>query len=148
MACVFCRILAGELPVSPVLEEAEVFAFMDIHPFRPGHALVVPRKHNQYVHELPEGAVARLMSVGARIAAAIRASELASDGMHFLLNDGPAANQSVPHVHLHLIPRQRGDGARLLAQIAKRPFVALLASAPRARLDEQARQIRAQLSSD
>ena len=145
MTCVFCQILAGELPMSEVYNDDDVIALMDIHPFRPGHVLILPRRHQQYVRELPEGGAEGLMAVGTRIAEAIRASDLPSDGMHFLLNDGPAANQSVPHVHLHLIPRRRGDGGYLLAQLAKRPLLPLLGSAPRARLDDHARQIREHL---
>jgi len=143
--CIFCKIVAGELECSEVYADDEFLAFMDIHPVGPGHVLIVPRRHAQYVAELPHGAAERLFGLGTRIAEAIRHSELPCDALHFLLNDGRAANQTVPHAHLHLIPRRRGDGGRVLTQILKRPLVGLLRPTPRADLDADAKAIMAKL---
>ncbi|MDF1565899.1 MAG: HIT family protein [Deltaproteobacteria bacterium] len=145
MACIFCRIERGELPSSRVFEDERFLAFMDIHPWRPGHVLVVPRRHAARVAELPEGEAEALFALGLRLAAAIRASELPCADLHFVLNDGKGANQSVPHVHLHLIPRQRRDFLKLAGAVISRPLVPLGRPAAREVLDAQAEQIRAAL---
>ena len=143
--CIFCKIIAGTAPCSEVYADEDILAFMDIHPFRPGHVLVIPREHHQYIGELPPGRAEQIMAVGTRVAAALRESGLPCRGMHMLLNDGPAANQTVPHVHLHVIPRAGGDIAKLVLQLAKHPVVGLFRPRAREVLDEHARLIRAQL---
>lgn len=140
--CIFCGIVERTLPASIAFEDATYLAFMDIHPWRPGHLLVIPRLHRQYVGELPEGVAGGLLELGGRLAAALRASEVPCDDVHLLINDGRAANQSVPHVHLHVVPRRRGDLAALASNLLVRPLAPLLGPAPRARLDEQAAAVR------
>ncbi len=139
--CIFCAIVRGEAEASVVLDEGDYLAFMDIFPFRPGHVLVIPKRHAQWVHELEPDEHGELFRVGARVAAAVRRSPVPSDDLHFLINDGPAANQTVPHVHLHVVPRRRGDLPMVLAGLAKRPVVTLLGQSPRAVLDRQAATI-------
>lgn len=145
--CVFCKIVAGELPASVVYEDARHLALMDLYPWRPGHVLVIPKAHSVRVRELDEDARARLFTLGARVADAVRASSIPCDDLHFAINDGPASNQSVPHVHLHVLPRTRGDLPRLLLSLATRPLIALrlLRPAPRATLDRQAAELRSAL---
>jgi histidine triad (HIT) family protein len=92
-----------------VLEEGEIVAFLDTRPVFPGHTLVLPRRHWETIAELPETVLARLTEAGRRVAAAQRLA-LGSDGTFFGLND--IVSQSVPHVHLHVIPRRRKDGLR------------------------------------
>lgn len=128
-----------------VLDEGDFLAFMDIHPFLPGHVLVIPKRHAQYVGELEPAEQAALFTTGARVAAAVRASSIPSGDVHFLINDGPIANQTVPHVHLHVLPRTRGDLPKVFAALAKRPAVTLFGQAPRATLDEEAAAIAAAL---
>lgn len=107
---VFDDILAGRAPVSPVYEDDDVFAFMDIRPFTPGHLLVIPKVPASSLAELDPAVGGKLFQVGQRLAAALRASEVACDGVNFFLADGVAAGQEVFHVHLHVIPRTSGDG--------------------------------------
>jgi diadenosine tetraphosphate (Ap4A) HIT family hydrolase len=145
MPCVFCEIVAGRAPASVVIDEPDVIAFMDIYPWRPGHVLVVPRAHAVRVADLPERAAACLLGVGARIASALRGSSIGCDDVHFLINDGPAAAQTVPHVHLHVVPRVRGDTWRLSARLVQQPVRRLLGATSRAVLDGQAGAIRAGL---
>jgi diadenosine tetraphosphate (Ap4A) HIT family hydrolase len=145
MACIFCQIVAGEQPASPVYEDAGFSAFMDIHPWRPGHVLVIPKKHCVRARDLTAPERAALLEIGVRIGEAARQSDLPCDDVHFMINDGPAANQSVRHVHLHVLPRKRGDLLRLIGQLARRPLVPILPPTRRARLDDQAAQLRAQL---
>lgn len=116
--CVFCRIVAGELPASVVHRDELCWAFMDVRPIRPGHVLVVPARHAVHLHELDAATRARLWEVGQRVAGAHRAT-LASPGHNFLLNDGRAANQTVPHVHLHVIPRAGRDFGRALVSLIR-----------------------------
>jgi histidine triad (HIT) family protein len=143
--CIFCSIARGEAEASVVRTEGDYLAFMDIFPFRPGHVLVIPKRHAQWVHELEPAEQGELFRIGARVAAAVRRSSIPSDDLHFLINDGPAANQTVPHVHLHVVPRRRGDLPSVVAELAKRPIVTLLGQAPRALLDRQAATIAAAL---
>ena len=111
-------------------------AFLDLQPLVPGHVLVVPRAHAAHLADVEDVDGAAVWSLAARVAAGLRAAGLA-DGVNLLLADGAVAWQTVWHVHLHVIPRRRGDGLRLLAAWT-RP--------ERARLDATAEQIRAALT--
>ena len=84
---------------------------MDIHPLNPGHVLVIPTCHAASLAELDPESGADLFRLGQRVAAAIRRSDLRCEGVNFLLADGEAAGQEIFHVHLHVIPRHRGDGS-------------------------------------
>lgn len=107
--CVFEPILAGTAAAHVVLEEADLMAFLDIRPVFPGHTLVVPRQHFATVDDLPAGMAGRLWDAAARVSAAQREA-LGSAGTFFGLND--VVSQSVPHVHLHVVPRRFKDGLR------------------------------------
>jgi histidine triad (HIT) family protein len=108
--CVFCRILDGQLPASFVYRDERCAAFLDIQPVNPGHLLVVPVRHATSLADLDATAAADLMRVAHAAAAALRASNLPCEGVNFFLADGEAAMQEVFHVHLHVLPRVRGDG--------------------------------------
>lgn len=108
--CVFCRIVAGELPASVVHRDERCIAFLDIRPVNPGHVLVVPRQHGDHLADIDGDTAAHLMRVGHRIAAALRASDVRCEGVNLFLADGAAAMQEVFHVHLHVFPRWVGDG--------------------------------------
>lgn len=110
MSCVFCRILAGELPGTFVYRDERCAAFMDIKPVTPGHLLVVPLNHAAGLADLDGAAAAHLMQVGHLLTGALRGSGLRCEGVNFFLADGAAAGQEVFHVHLHLFPRFQGDG--------------------------------------
>ena len=110
MSCVFCRILAGELPGTFVYRDDRCAAFMDIKPVTPGHLLVIPLNHATHLADLDPAAAAHLMEVGHRLAGALRGSGLRCEGVNFFLADGEAAGQEVFHVHLHVLPRFQGDG--------------------------------------
>ena len=107
--CIFDEIVAGTRPGFIVLDEAELVGFLDVRPVFEGHTLVVPRRHVSTVGELPDGLVGPLFDAGRRVATAQR-NALGAEGTLFLLND--VVSQSVPHVHLHLVPRRRRDGLR------------------------------------
>lgn len=108
--CVFCRILAGELPGTFLHRDEHCAAFMDLQPVNPGHLLVVPLEHAAHLADLDGAIAAHLMRVGHAMAAALRGSGLRCEGVNLFLADGEAAGQEVFHVHLHVFPRFQGDG--------------------------------------
>ena len=108
-ACVFDAIIAGAAPAHLVLDEADVVAFLDSRPVFPGHTLVVPRRHYGTVADLPAGMAGLLWDTAAKVSEAQRKA-LDSSGTFFGLND--IVSQSVPHVHLHVVPRRPRDGLR------------------------------------
>lgn len=108
--CVFCDIVRGTAPVSPVYSDSRVMAFMDIQPVNKGHLLIVPRAHASCLQELEEKTGGWLFEVGMKLAEAIRGSGLRCEGVNLFLADGEAAGQEIFHVHLHVIPRFQGDG--------------------------------------
>ena len=113
MSCVFCRIVAGTAPASVAYADSAAVAFLDINPMTPGHLLVVPRMHAEGLAQLDADAGAHLWRVGQRMAAALRRSPIPADGITVFLADGAAAGQEVWHVHLHVIPRWKGDGVKI-----------------------------------
>jgi histidine triad (HIT) family protein len=108
-ACIFDEIVSGARPAHLVLDEPDLLAFLDVRPVFEGHTLVIPRTHVASIADLPADRLGPLLEAGRRVAAAQRAA-LGADGTFFGLND--VISQSVPHVHLHVIPRHRGDGLR------------------------------------
>jgi histidine triad (HIT) family protein len=108
-ACVFCRMVAGEIPVAKVYEDQAVLAFLDIAPVSDGHTIVIPKQHCTRVHECAPEALADLALRLGRIAKAV-VTVVGSDGYNVLINNGPAAGQVVDHLHVHVIPRKAGDG--------------------------------------
>ena len=110
MSCVFCEILAGNAPASIVFEDERTVTFLDHRPVTPGHMLVIPRVHAEYLADLDPEDGAQLFRVGMRAVAALRASSLPCEGVNFHLADGEVAGQEVFHVHLHVIARFAGDG--------------------------------------
>lgn len=132
--CVFCRIVAGEAPVSRVYEDERVLVLMTIGPVTPGHAMVIPKLHVPYMADLDEELGAHVFRVSQRVAAAIRASGLRCEGINLFLADGEAAAQEVFHFHMHVFPRFRGDPFRISANWDDKP--------PREELDRTAAMIR------
>jgi histidine triad (HIT) family protein len=108
--CVFCEIVAGRAPASIVHRDEACIAFMDIKPVNAGHLLVVPVTHATYLADLDPRTGSVLFAVAQRLAAAVRTSGLKVEGINLLLADGEAAGQEVFHVHLHVLPRFKGDG--------------------------------------
>jgi histidine triad (HIT) family protein len=113
VTCVFCRIVAGTAPASISYADSTTVVFLDIQPMTPGHLLIVPRAHVEGLADLDPDAGAHLWRVAQRMAAALRRSSIRCDGINLFLADGAAAFQEVPHVHLHVIPRWKGDGVKL-----------------------------------
>jgi histidine triad (HIT) family protein len=136
-ACPFCRILVGELPSSPVLEEDLVVAILDIRPANPGHTLVMPRRHVESFTDLTPTEVEQMALAGQRVAAALKRRFDSCEAVTFSLADGAAAGQDVPHTHLHVVPRRTGDGFgwRAAGALQERETLDATASRLRAAVD-------------
>jgi histidine triad (HIT) family protein len=145
--CIFCDILAGQVPASFVYRDDICTAFMDIQPVNTGHLLVVPNRHATCLADastgsaqvLPPETGAQMFRVAQQLAAALRRSGVRCEGVNIFLADGSAAGQEVFHVHLHVIPRWVGDGfgLRFGPVYGTRP--------PRAELEQVAQRIRTAL---
>ncbi|HWC02651.1 MAG TPA: HIT family protein [Methylomirabilota bacterium] len=109
MDCVFCRIRDGGIPSTRVYEDERTIAFMDINPLNEGHCLVIPRAHAATIFEALDADLHAAIVTAKRVATAIRGA-LNPEGLNLLQANGAAAFQSVPHFHLHLVPRWSGDG--------------------------------------
>ena len=109
-SCEFCEIIAGRAPASVVHRDHQCIAFMDIAPVTAGHLLVVPIEHATHLADLDREVGGTLFGLAQTLAAAIRRSALKPEGINLFLADGEAAGQDVFHVHLHVLPRYRGDG--------------------------------------
>lgn len=107
--CVFCRIVAGALPAHVVSSTEQTLAFLDARPLFPGHVLVVPRVHHETLPDLPAELLAPLFAEVQRIARALPAA-LGAQGTFVASNN--KVSQSVPHLHVHVVPRTKGDGLK------------------------------------
>ena len=110
--CLFCKIVAGDIPSTRVFEDERTVAFMDINPGTRGHLLVIPRAHAADVHEISDEDLAAVART-ARDLAARAMDRLDADGVNIIQNNGRAAFQTIFHYHVHVIPRYSGDGIRL-----------------------------------
>jgi histidine triad (HIT) family protein len=110
--CIFCQIVAGELPATKVDEDEHTLAFMDINPAVRGHALVIPKAHAKDLLEISAGDLAACASAAQRLAGRM-GERLGADGVNLLNACGSAAWQTVFHFHIHVIPRYADDPLRL-----------------------------------
>ena len=110
--CIFCKIISSDIPSTQVYEDNEVLAFLDITPVNPGHTLVVPKKHSTNVLDADNETLAILFPVVKRVANAVRKG-MGAEGINIHINNGSAAGQVVPHLHIHVIPRYANDGLHL-----------------------------------
>lgn len=134
--CVFCKIMAKQIPATVVHEDEATFAFMDIGQVNPGHVLVACKAHVENVYGLEDAQAAAVFRTTARVARAIRAA-FNPPGLSIYQANGKPAGQTVFHFHLHVLPRHDADGMQLVWPV-KNP--------PRQKLEEYAAQIRAQLA--
>lgn len=134
--CVFCKIVAGQIPATRVYEDTEVLAFMDIGQVNPGHVLVAAKRHAPDLYALDEPQAAALGRAQARIARAIR-DAFQPSGLSVYQANGKPAGQTVFHYHVHLVPRHESDGMQLTWPVQ---------NPPRERLEEAAARIRERLA--
>jgi histidine triad (HIT) family protein len=110
--CIFCKLVAGEIPSTRVDEDERTIAFMDISPATRGHVLVIPREHARDLLTVPDEDLAACAAMARRVAAR-QVERLEADGVNLLNSCGAAAWQTVFHFHVHVIPRYEGDPLRL-----------------------------------
>ena len=109
VACLFCRIVAGEVAAQLVLEDEFCVAFLDHRPVFQGHLLLVPRAHHETLADLPDDLLGPLFADARRLSRAAEAA-MGADGTFVAINN--KISQSVPHLHVHIVPRRKGDGLR------------------------------------
>jgi histidine triad (HIT) family protein len=109
VSCPFCAIAAGEAEAEVVLDEPNVIGFLDVRPVFPGHVLLVPRSHHEALPDLPADLIPDLFGASQRVAQAL-VDGLGADGSFVAINN--TVSQSVPHLHVHVVPRKRKDGLR------------------------------------
>lgn len=107
--CIFCQIVAGDIPSHTVYEDDETFAFLDVNPVSDGHTLVIPKTHEEHITGLSEDTSAALFRTVNKVAKAVE-NAVEPAGMNLLQNNGDAAGQEIGHVHVHIIPRYAEDG--------------------------------------
>jgi histidine triad (HIT) family protein len=107
--CLFCKMVAGQIPVTKVYENDDILVFLDIGPISDGHTLVIPKQHYEKVDECPPELLAKVASYLGEIAKAV-STATNSDGYNVLCNNGRVAGQVIDHLHFHIIPRRMGDG--------------------------------------
>lgn len=106
--CIFCKIAAGEIPSATIYEDEDFRAILDLGPASKGHALIIPKEHYADLYELDEVLASKVLGIAKKIIT--RMTEvLGCDGYNLVQNNGEAAGQTVPHFHLHMIPRYEGD---------------------------------------
>lgn len=142
MSCIFCDIINKKIPASIIHDDEHYLAFMDLFPMRPGHALIIPKQHACFVSELTPDIRAGLFELGERVLQAQKRVIPDVQGHNLMINDGPVANQHVPHVHLHIIPRVPGDLPKALYSFASRYLNYFGAEARRRELDSMAAKLR------
>lgn len=130
--CVFCKIVAGQIPATKVYEDDATLAFMDIGHVNPGHVLVALKAHVENVYELEDGQAGAVFRTVARVARGIRAA-FTPEGLSVYQANGKAAGQTVFHFHVHLVPRHDGDGMALTWPVKNPPRDVLEAYAARIR---------------
>lgn len=107
--CIFCKIIAGQVPALKVYEDDSVLAFLDIKPNHPGHTLVIPKDHIENIYGMPDETLCRITMVVRKVALAVK-NGVDADGLNIIMNNESAAGQEVFHAHIHIIPRYNEDG--------------------------------------
>lgn len=111
--CIFCKIANGEIPSKTLYEDEQFRVILDLGPATKGHALILPKEHAANLYELPDEQASKILVLAKKMAS-LMTKKLNCDGLNLIQNNGEAAGQTVMHFHLHLIPRYKNDGQRIL----------------------------------
>ncbi len=107
--CIFCKIVAGEIPATKIYEDDYTIAFLSTQPNNPGHALVIPKDHFENIYGLPDETLCRMIITVKKVALAIK-NGINADGINLGMNNEVPAGQAIFHAHIHIIPRKENDG--------------------------------------
>ncbi len=110
--CLFCKIIAGEIPAQKVYEDEKVVVILDIKPVNPGHVLVLPKEHFIDIFDTPPEVISEMIKAAKKVARALKTA-LGAEGLNLTFNTGPAAGQAIFHTHMHVMPRFSDDGYEL-----------------------------------
>ena len=110
--CIFCKIANGEIPSKTLYEDEKFRVILDLGPATRGHALVIPKEHAGNLYDLPEETASEVLVLAKGVAVCMK-EKLHCDGLNLVQNNGESAGQTVPHFHLHMIPRYINDGQRI-----------------------------------
>jgi histidine triad (HIT) family protein len=120
MDCIFCKIANKEIPGLFVHEDEHAFAILDVHPHAPGHTMVIPKIHAPTVLDLPDGEIGPVFTMVKKVTARLN-DVLQPDGFTIGVNHGDAAGQAVKHLHIHIMPRFKGDGGGNVHSVVSNP---------------------------
>ena len=115
METIFTKIIKGEIPATKLYSDDMCIAILDIAPVNKGHALVISREPFPTIGDCPSPVLAHMMKIVQKLDAALR-RKLGAEATNIVINNGPAAGQEVPHLHIHIIPRYSDDGKRFIPQ--------------------------------
>lgn len=110
--CIFCKIIAGEIPSATIFENDEFKVILDRFPSNEGHVLIMPKKHCANIFEAEPEMAGRLFTLAVKVAKVMKET-LGFENMNIVQNNGPVAGQTVNHLHVHLIPRYEGDSVKV-----------------------------------
>lgn len=113
MDCIFCKIIKGEIPSTKLYEDDDILSFLDIRPANKGHALIIPKEHYETFNDIPAEKLAKIIEIVQKIAKAVEKS-IQPDGYNILMSNKEAAEQVIPHAHIHIIPRFKTDDFKLV----------------------------------
>lgn len=119
-SCIFCRIVAGELPAHNIYEDGDSLAFLDINPLTEGHTLVIPKEHYEKLEEMPQDKAGKLFEAVRLVTEKVQKA-MGTSSSTVGINNGRLAGQAIPHVHVHIIPRYLGDGGGMIHSIVRKP---------------------------
>ncbi len=109
--CIFCKIAKGEIPSEKIYEDEIALAFLDINPVNLGHTLIVPKKHFNNIYDVDENTLAYIMKIAQKVSIALK--KIGADGVNVTMNNDKDAGQVIFHLHIHVIPRLKGDALPL-----------------------------------
>lgn len=118
--CIFCKIVSGEIPSKVIFETEDILAFLDVNPRAPGHTLVIPKKHIQSLIDLEEDLIGSTFTTVKHVEH-ILSSALKPDAFTIGINEGQAAGQEIPHLHINVIPRFKNDGGGSVHSVVNNP---------------------------
>ncbi|KXA92298.1 hypothetical protein AKJ64_03515 [candidate division MSBL1 archaeon SCGC-AAA259E17] len=119
--CIFCKIVNGEVESEKIHETANVISFLDVNPRAPGHTLVIPKEHVEVLTELEDEVACDIFKVTKKVEKLLKES-LDADAFTIGINDGRAAGQEIPHLHINVLPRFEGDGGKPIHSVIENPL--------------------------